>query len=923
MRSKRKVVQQVFWGSIMPTRLELFLNGDPNGKTQKDKDGRQVTESGKPYTHIDYGKKTKWWIDQDDLPRFLELYCSEVKHKAQYITERQTRIGHLRVDLDFKYEGHVDEHKHTQDQVIAFAKAYMEEVRKYLEIPENVELYVLEKDYPTPQKKDSVLYSKSGLHIQIPDIKTQSSIEKQIKRGLVTRMETFFPDLGFKEKWDSVYDNQPLGHNNHWMLIGSQKPDDGSLPYEIKYILNWNDGDITVNTNVPQVITPALLKRMSQRSLDSEETPLTDEGKKYDRPAGEPVQTRAISRGRMPERAAPGSRSSSPGRNNYVPPLTEARREYIRAHVMNLSEHRHSGDHDEYVKVGQTLKNIHEDLEDIWLDFMAQSSKEDRSRKAIEKWNGFTFRVEGERSGEGSLRHWSKEDNPEAYEKIETGNVDRMVEEAAKSGAEFDVAQVIHARYRDEFKFTNFKNNDWYHYVGHIWRNTENGVELMRRLSTDIAKLFLEKEQIEINNIASSSCEHGGKDKRDPTCLTCQAEERKKRYSDLRLKLKRTGFKESVMKECRNIFYDKDFARKLDENKHLIAFNNGVFDTLTQSFRAGQPDDYISFCTNIDYALDTQYYQFKCWPEIDKFLRSILPNQNVRTYFLKHLSKCLSGTFNQQFHIMTGSGSNGKSMLNNLCMTAFGDYGYKANIAMFTQKRNKASAAAPEMVRMKGRRFVTMSEPDEGEPLSTGFMKEITSSEKVIARDLFAGSKQMVEFDVQAKCHLQCNDKPKVNTTDGGTWRRLKVIDFPSKFVPNPTAPNEYPMDETIEMKVLSREWAECFMAYLVHLYTEGKGHPKLVAPKEVDAYTNEYKEDSDAIAKFMSEFFHPLEPQSGGGPEEGVTWSYIQSEFSRWKRENEVRAGVAELRKRIESQYGALPKNGHSGWTNFRFGSD
>ena len=88
-------------------------------------------------------------------------------------------------------------------------------------------------------------------------------------------------------------------------------------------------------------------------------------------------------------------------------------------------------------------------------------------------------------------------------------------------------------------------------------------------------------------------------------------------------------------------------------------------------------------------------------------------------------------------------------------------------------------------------------------------------------------------------------------------------------------------------------------------------------------AYTNEYKEDSDAIAKFMSEFFHPLEPQSGGGPEEGVTWSYIQSEFSRWKRENEVRAGVAELRKRIESQYGALPKNGHTGWTNFRFGSD
>jgi len=259
----------------------------------------------------------------------------------------------------------------------------------------------------------------------------------------------------------------------------------------------------------------------------------------------------------------------------------------------------------------------------------------------------------------------------------------------------------------------------------------------------------------------------------------------------------------------------------------------------------------------------------------------------------------------------------------NLCGTGFGEYFYKANIAMFTQKRNKAGAASPEMVRMKGRRFVMMSEPDEGDPLSTGFMKEITSSEKIIARDLFAGSKQMVEFDVQAKCHLACNDKPKVNTTDGGTWRRLKVIDFPSKFVVNPRAPNELPMDETIESKVLSKEWAECFMAYLVHLYTEGKGLHKLVPPKEVDAYTNEYKEDSDAIAKFMTEFFHPLEPQAGDGPVEGVTWSHIQSEFARWKRENEAKGSAPELRKRIEIQYGVLPKNSHAGWTNFRFGQN
>jgi phage/plasmid-associated DNA primase len=262
-------------------------------------------------------------------------------------------------------------------------------------------------------------------------------------------------------------------------------------------------------------------------------------------------------------------------------------------------------------------------------------------------------------------------------------------------------------------------------------------------------------------------------------------------------------------------------------------------------------------------------------------------------------------------------------MLMNLCSTAFGEYCYKANIAMFTQKRNKAGAAAPELIRMKGKRFVFMSEPDEGEPLSTGFMKEMTSSEKVTGRDLFAGSKEMVEFDVQAKCHLACNDKPKVNSNDGGTWRRLKVIDFPMKFVEGaPKAANELPMDESIMHKVLSKEWAECFMAYLVHLHKEGKGLTKLAPPKEVDAYTQEYKVESDTIAKFITDYIHGPEQQPGD-PEveipDPVSWSTITNTFREWKRANEVRSGSTdELRKRLETTYGKMPRNG---WTAFRFG--
>jgi phage/plasmid-associated DNA primase len=149
------------------------------------------------------------------------------------------------------------------------------------------------------------------------------------------------------------------------------------------------------------------------------------------------------------------------------------------------------------------------------------------------------------------------------------------------------------------------------------------------------------------------------------------------------------------------------------------------------------------------------------------------------------------------------------------------------------------------------------------------------------------------------------------------------VIDFPSKFVHNPKpGTNELPMDETIESKVLTREWAECFMSYLIHLYTEGKGLTKLNPPKEVEAYTNEYKEDSDSIAKFMSEKFHEAVPRvPGGAPPEPVLWTTIVAAFHEWKRSNEVKSGsVPDLKKRVDAEYGKVPSGG---WTNFRFGDD
>jgi phage/plasmid-associated DNA primase len=141
------------------------------------------------------------------------------------------------------------------------------------------------------------------------------------------------------------------------------------------------------------------------------------------------------------------------------------------------------------------------------------------------------------------------------------------------------------------------------------------------------------------------------------------------------------------------------------------------------------------------------------------------------------------------------------------------------------------------------------------------------------------------------------------------------------KFVAEPKAKNELPMDDRIVQKVVSVEWATCFLSYMVHTFKEGKGWRKLTPPDEVMEYTNEYKEESDVIARFLREMVHANDEPPVDGPLEATTKTMLNAAFQDWKRSNEImgRASTTELNKRIETMYGKYPKNG---WTSFRLGS-
>ena len=82
--------------------------------------------------------------------------------------------------------------------------------------------------------------------------------------------------------------------------------------------------------------------------------------------------------------------------------------------------------------------------------------------------------------------------------------------------------------------------------------------------------------------------------------------------------------------------------------------------------------------------------------------------------------------------------------------------------------------------------------------------------------------------------------------------------------------------------------------------------------------YTSEYRNENDAIAKFIEDKIVPV----GAGEEiVQVRKEAIRTVFRQWKTINECMSiQPIELDKRLVAQFGAYPKGG---WTNFRLADD
>ena len=188
----------------------------------------------------------------------------------------------------------------------------------------------------------------------------------------------------------------------------------------------------------------------------------------------------------------------------------------------------------------------------------------------------------------GTLRHLAKLDNPEEYTKFKNEAVIYYAKESL-DGSHWDIAMALRALYCDEFVCASVPSKTWYQFREHKWEEIEEGIFLRQRISDTIVKHYCDmgaKVLVDLSNVT---------DKPQQAMHSVKLKQIRK----LICNLKSAPYKNNIMKEAMEVFYDRRFKAKLDQNPYLIGFKNGIYDLKSNIFRCGYPEDFVSKCMPI------------------------------------------------------------------------------------------------------------------------------------------------------------------------------------------------------------------------------------------------------------------------------------------------------------------------------------
>lgn len=282
----------------------------------------------------------------------------------------------------------------------------------------------------------------------------------------------------------------------------------------------------------------------------------------------------------------------------------------------------------------------------------------------------------------------------------------------------------------------------------------------------------------------------------------------------------------------------------LDKHTHLLGVGNGVVDLRTGKLLPPDQAYRVTTVAAVDYDPQAQAPLFE-QTVADVFFG----DAEMIGFFQRLIGYSLMGKPDEDvLAIPYGSGSNGKSTVLGAIRDTLGGYAKMASADTFLSSGaagGTAGAAREDVLRLRGARFVYISEPDEGSELREGLIKSMTGGEPLPARGLY--SKTTVEVVPTWVAFMPTNHRPIVKGDDHAIWRRLLPVPFTRNFDQDLTVVKD--PDRAAKLA----DEAAGILAWCVRgaLAYQREG---LRPPAAVHKAHDDYKSDMDLLAEWLDE---------------------------------------------------------------------
>ena len=407
-----------------------------------------------------------------------------------------------------------------------------------------------------------------------------------------------------------------------------------------------------------------------------------------------------------------------------------------------------------------------------------------------------TYTITVDASGETVAKD-SKGERVRIYSMDDTGNAQRL----------FD-------NYGHRMRFSYLEKN-WYYWDERRWCRDNTGT--IDRIADDA--LLVMAEEIAVYKQMDESPESDGK-----------AEKAFRKH----ITVSRSSKAKSAAKKEFQHFVPV-LVQQFDRDKKVLNTPSGIVDLENNKILPHDINKYITKLTG------TGISDADC-PQWKEFLNTIFAgDKELIRYIQKAVGYSLSGSTSEQcVFFLFGTGRNGKSTFLDTIRAMMGEYASNAQPETIMVSHKTSGSARSDIARLKGARFVTTVEPNEGMRLDEGLIKQLTGGDPVTARFQYS---QEFEFTPEFKIWMATNHKPIIRGTDVGIWRRIHLVPFAVQ-IPENKIDRNLPYKLKKELPAILRWAIDGYTLYR----KEG-----LYMPKVVLSAVEDYRREMDVISAFMS----------------------------------------------------------------------